>query len=494
MLIINKYLHVFLAKKLLLCYTVAMLNDKKALSENAINLKSQTKDFIYGNLFPVILCLFSLAFFVADLSMIGFGGLILVGSFILIVYDDMTPTIPVLMLLPMTMRDTSILWYNVYPYFIILPVAIALIINFIRFPFRKPRFDNLCWCLLAIIFTFLTGGLFTSSFMDFFKGIGFLLLCGVCAFAMHFVYLNKTKCPPNFDLKKYFCYCFVLATTLACVQLVYARIYVKLFSSKHFIFPGFCWANTAHIANLIIIAIPLLCYLIVRAKKVLPLLICLLFLYACLFNTKSEACFFIAIAFTPLLIFNVIKHAQKKHLQKIYAFVLFSICVVIIVICYYALFQHDSLIKFLDRSVDDSGRHKFYLTGFELFTKNPIFGVGIGYAINNGLEMFSGYFHSVFIQSLATTGLLGLTAYVLLYVYRIKKLTAEDTLLSTYSLISFSMYLVYAMIDNSEFNVVLVYITLFVSIIGLANEKGNDFSLPLTSKLSISKLSNQFCT
>ncbi len=470
-----------------------MLNANRIFSKSCLKLKSQTQDFIYGDLFPVILCLFALAFFIADLSMIGFGGLILVGSFILIVYDDMTPTIPVLMIIPMTMRDTSILWYNVYPYFIILPVAVALIINFIRFPFKKPIFDKLCWCFMAIIISCLTGGFLTSTFMDLFKGIGFLLLAGVCAFSMHFVYLNKTKCPPNFNLKKYLCYCFVLATTLACVQLIYARIYVKFFSPKHFPFPGFCWANTAHIANLIIIAIPLLLYLIVTTKNVIPHLICLLFLYACLFNTKSEACFFIAIAFTPLLIFNLIKHAPKKHLNKIYTFISLCACAVILVVCYYAFFQYKDLIKFLDRSIDDSGRHIIYLCGFELFCKNPIFGSGIGYAINNELELYSGYFHSTFVQTLATTGIVGLISYITLYVYRVKKLILNDTLLGRYSLMSFAMFAIYALIDNAEFNVVLIYITLVITIIGLANEKGNDFSLPLTSKQSISKLSNQFC-
>ena len=470
-----------------------MLDLKNQLNCTLEKLKSKSEGFIYGNLFPVILCLFALAFFIADLSMIGFGGLILIGCFILIIYDDMTPTIPILFIIPMTMRDTSILWYEIYPYFIILPAGIALIINFIRFPFKSPKFDKLCWCFVAIILTSITGGLFTSTFADFYKGIGFLLLSGVLPLVMHFVYDNKTKTPSKINLANYLCYSFVLSTCLACIQLVYALIYNEFIPSTFPLPGGFCWANSNHIANLIIIAIPLLCYLMLRLKNIIPALITLVFLYVCLFFTKSEACFFIALGFTPLIMYNLIKHSPKNNLKLIFSFISICIFAFILVVTFYALFKREDLIKFLNNATSDSGRQKIYLFGLELFIKNPIFGSGIGYAINNELAFYSGYFHSTIVQVLATTGIIGFIPYVFLYIHRIKKINKNRTILGSYALISFIMYSMYAIIDNGDFNVVLIYITLIITIIDIANEKGNDFSLPLTSINSTTKLSNQFC-
>lgn len=470
-----------------------MLTLNHQVTNTLEKLKSYCENFIYGKLFPVILCLFTLAFFFGNLSMVGFGILVLIGSFILIVYDDMTPTLPVLLLLPMTMRDSSILVKEFYPYFLIAPAFIALIINFIRFPFKKPLFDKLSYTLIGITITTITGGLFTSSLADFYMGIGFFLLTGLCAFAVHFVYNNKTKCPKKINLTNYFCYCLILTVNLACVQMVYAKIYVKFLPSSHFPFPSFCWANTAHIANLIIIALPFLCFSLVKSRRIFPILINLLFFYVCLYLTKSEACLFIALGFTPLLVLNVLRHSPQKNVYPISQFVLSCICTAFLIVVYFAIFAPNDLISFLERTLSDSGRNQIYLTGFELFIKNPIFGSGIGYSSNNGLELYGGYFHSTIIQALATTGIIGLIAYAFLYIFRIKKLTLNKTLLGDYALISFVMYTIYACVDNSDCNVILLYITLVITFVGKINEKGNDFSLPLSSKESSAMLSNQFC-
>ncbi len=470
-----------------------MLSIKSRLSLSCEKIKNYCENFIYGKIFPVILSLFALAFFVADLSMIGFGGLVLIGSFILIFYDDMTPTIPVLLMIPMTMRDSSILIKEIYPYFLIAPAFIALIINFIRFPFKRPILDKLSYALIGIAISTITGGLFTSSFSDFYMGIGFFLLTGVCAFAVHVVYLNKTKCPPKINLTNYFCYCFILAINLACTQLVYARIYVQFFPASHFPFASFCWANTAHVANLIIMALPFLCYMLVKSTRILPILINLVFYYVCLYLTKSEACFFIALAFTPILIHSVLRHAPKNTINQILLFIRCAVCAFLLLLAYLIIFKQDYLVAFINKALDDSGRTEIYLCGFELFLKNPIFGSGIGYTSNNQLKLYGGYFHSTIVQALATTGIVGLIAYLFLYAFRIKKLILNNTLLGHYALISLTMYIIYALIDNSDCNVILLYITLVVTIVGIINHMGNDFSLPISSSKSTLMLSNQFC-
>jgi hypothetical protein len=109
-----------------------------------------------------------------------------------------------------------------------------------------------------------------------------------------------------------------------------------------------------------------------------------------------------------------------------------------------------------------------------------IFGTGFGYGSILS-QKHTSYFHSSIIQILSCSGLVGLTSFVLLYVVRIKNLLKNQTIFGSFAFIAFVMFGCYALIDNGEFNMVTIYVTLLIAIASIINTK-RDSELPLERK------------
>jgi O-antigen ligase len=135
---------------------------------------------------------------------------------------------------------------------------------------------------------------------------------------------------------------------------------------------------------------------------------------------------------------------------------------------------------------------KIYKTGLDMFIENPVFGVGVGHAYLEFLNSLGAYFHSTLVQVGATTGIIGIISYGFLYYYRAKKLLDGGSTLGIFSFVGLFLFFLYALIDNGDFNVVLIYATLMITVIGLAKEKGDSLP-PLFLKFNKITFYNQFC-
>ncbi len=457
-----------------------------------LKIRKRTENFFYGNFYPVILSLLSFLLWFANIGMTGFAVLVFIGCFVLIVYDDMTPTIPLLLHLPMTMRNTTVFMNDIFPFLLILPVVFAFFIKFILYPWKKPTLDRLSFAFFGIMATSLTGGLFAPYLHEYSSGVYFFLLTGVCAFAIHFVFSNRIKCPERINLGNYFCTCFIWAINLACAQMIYMWALDTFTGTVYMAIPTSYWASTNHIANLILIATPLLCYLLINGKRVFPYFINIAFYYATLWLTGSDGCISILFALTPFLIYAVVSRIDGKRYESVKLFISFIVALAVIALCYVCLFQAQIIFKFISRALNGNGRMQLFQKGFYMFLENPVFGVGIGHAYIDNLVDFASYFHSTLIQVGATTGIIGLISYGILYYYRAEKLLKNDTTLGFFAFIGLVGFSFYALIDNGDFNVVLIYITLTVTVVGLENEKGAR-RLPLFFKFNKVNFYSQFC-
>ena len=457
----------------------------KSSDAHLSRLKNYIEWFFYGKLYPVILALTAFLFWMADLQLVGFFIVVLFGSFALFFFDDILLTIPALFTIPMTFRDSSVFNYSLTPYILLIPGLIAFIGHLLKFQRSKLKFDSLSFGIMGIMVAMLIGGIGVGFNENYKYGLSFVMIAGVAMLAVHFFYTNRTKLQDKYDSKNYLCFSMVTVGNLACFQLIYALVQVIYLGSTDFQFPYFCWANTNNIGYIILIATPMCCYLILNAKNIIPYVVNVVFYYVCVFVTGSDGSICILLGFAPLLLYSVYLNISRKNYQLLKTLYLIVISGATLIVVYLFLFMPNVVNEFFNRATNDNLRGPLYSYAWELFTSNPIFGVGVGHGIMNTQEIHAGYFHSTFFFSIASTGIVGLIAFVVLYILRIKLITKGNTTLGLFTLMSFSMFALYSLIDVGEFHVVLLYITVIMSVTGVMNKKGNgDEPLPINKQFS----------
>ncbi|MBR3863960.1 MAG: hypothetical protein IKJ19_02445, partial [Clostridia bacterium] len=91
--------------------------------------KIKTENFYYGRIYPVFLALAVFLFWILNLQMVGFALVTIIGSFALIAYNDLLPTIPARLTIPMTIRKSTVFDTSIMPYIILIPAVIAFIVH-----------------------------------------------------------------------------------------------------------------------------------------------------------------------------------------------------------------------------------------------------------------------------------------------------------------------------------------------------------------------------
>ena len=137
--------------------------------------------------------------------------------------------------------------------------------------------------------------------------------------------------------------------------------------------------------------------------------------------------------------------------------------------------------KIINVFKDDNHRSEIYRTALRMFKRNPIFGTGFGCGFVAVLD-YAGYYHSTFFHTLSNLGIVGLIAYVVLYVARLKSLTGKRTTFNFLATVSFIAFAMFSMVDNGEFHFLVIHVTALVSVVEVTNTKDNAEALPLYSK------------
>lgn len=464
--------------------------------DNFINFaRNKTKTFVYSKFLPVLICLVTLLFWVLDWQMVGFGILVAIACFLLLTYDDFLPVIPLLFMIPMCFRDSAIAFQRDFTASIILfaVLFVFFIIHFIKYPLKKLVVDNFFFVTLLVFATLLLTGVFAGKFEHYFDALDIMLISGAMPVVIHFLLTNKINFSTNINHRRYFCVCLLSAISLSCLQLLLACIKIKFyFNEISGSVPGaFCWTNSNNIASLCLLAIPVCLYLMISSKNWWIYLAVLILSYACIYISGSDGVLATILCFTPFLLILFYKHSHvktKKYLGPLYI-ILFSVATLLL--AYIVLFNLENGLAYFKRHSSGTGRVYPYTFALENFLQYPLFGLGLGegkYALDNTMcdiynvskIVYNGFYHSTFMHILACCGIVGIAVYVLYYIKRIKLLGANDTVLGKFALFAFAMFAVYSMIDTNEFNIVLLYMTTMITVIGSLNKKGNgDKPLPL---------------
>lgn len=456
-------------------------------------VREKCSKYVYTFFMPLFASFIVLLFWVANWQLVGLTIMVLLTCFVLVFYDDFLPLVPLMLMLPMCFRNTNTAFSEDLAYCIIMfsLIGLAIVFHLIKYPIKKVKLDGFFYFLIALNIVFLISGIFSNNAQNYFKALDIYLLSGVMPIIIHFFFYNKVKLDNKVNHRWYVCVAFIIAITLSCVQLCHAKFTDFLYGNATWYprIPGFCWANTNHIGNIILLAVPLCCYLMLASKHVWAWIVEILFLYACMFLSGSDGGLATLIIGTPFLMFFVYKNCFRDNFKFIKNIFLALIAIVVVALAVLVLLDLDELLTFITESSSGNGRIWAYEMSIDSFLEHPIFGIGLG---GGRAELdaivhehdYNGFYHSTIFHIMACSGTVGIITYVVYYFVRAKYVLKNNTVLGELVFYAFIMFGVYGTIENSEFNIVLLFMTTLITLVGHINKNGSDDKpLPLFVKI-----------
>ena len=424
---------------------------------------------VYFLLVPFVLALISNLF---SLELLVFTIIVLLAVFILIFNYDTKPIVPFFGAMycatskasrPELSNLSSIFIRKdalIYIVIIASIVVAAFILRAIIYKdYRKYRIKTykLFYGYAALFLGFLLSGLFSSGMS--LKNTGFSLLEFACLSFIYFYFL------PSIDWSKdknkyYFFYAMALLGALVVLEVLYIylttpSIYASGSINKSVIYTG--WGIQNNMGAMIALSLPFVFYLAIEKKKGwLYLLLSLVYYFVIIITLSRNAILVATIGMIVGAFLSIIvPEESKKKITNASIVIGTLICLTILLI----IFKDKVLAAFssmINNFFDPSCRDAIYAYGIKQFLGNPIFGIGF-YDSPEDLTVvinmkMPGRYHDVFIQFLASTGLLGTLAFVF-HLYQVVSLTFKNRSKEKIFLWLGAFYLIaLSVLDNHFFN------------------------------------------
>ena len=229
--------------------------------------------------------------------------------------------------------------------------------------------------------------------------------------------------------------------------------------------------------------------MLLSSKRAWAWLIEIAFLYLAMFLSNSDGALATLGVCTPFLMFFVYKNCYRYNFKFIKNSFFSIIAIAVFTLASIVLLDIIDLSAFIEESSSVSGRVWAYELAIKNFLEYPIFGLGLGggrASLDAIIEThnYNGFYHSTFFHILACCGIIGILTYFAYYFIRIKYVLKNDTVFGQLVFYAFVMFGIYGMIDTGEFNIVLLFMTTLITIVGLINKNGSDDKpLPLFVKI-----------
>ena len=447
---------------------------------------ANTKDFFYGYAFPVIVAFLVFFSYALNLSMVGMAIIVLLVCFLFFFYDELTPFFPLMLTWLFSFSDKSIFSEKIWTLLIIAsPVIPILIIRLFKFK-RKFNVGMLLPALIVVCIGLFSGGLFSWDLNNYASGLSCILTVGPLLIVVYCFFRNYVRPTKEVDLSIYFSFVMTVAGCLVSLEL-----FLHVLPTSNALHHALGWGQTNAGATFIATTIFFSMYLACKTKYGVLALLSFFLQFAGIIASKSDAVFAIVTIFTPIAFFLCFFLSDREmRLRLISLFLLFVLIFSVFIIISTATgFLTPIIIRYLQNLINDSGRLKIYHKAWDLFKRNPAFGVGLGgFYDHDTLNYTTGYikiyyFHSTVMQVLACMGIVGICAYVYYFFSRYKIIMLKRNQFTTLVFIAFTVFTIYGMIDCCEFYATPAMLTAtqliaFVEIIN--TEKGKASALPLS--------------
>ena len=355
-----------------------------------------------------------------------------------------------------TTQDLNYYFQNMVYLIILLLLLIASTIYFVvrQVKQNKKKFKKgfLFWGLIATLICNVFAGLFSSQFnimISFLTLVVCLLLFGIYLLAVNF---------SEGDNKKELCYAF-----LCVCGVVMAEMLISAFQTGNLIEAitnkklrvGIDEINAA--ATLLGVGIPLCFYLAMEEGKKRYLwygLITILYIFI-IMSCSRGALLMTTIVLIAVLIYYIVKCKGKKEVLT-YLFSVIGVCLILFIAFNSKIIELFSW--YLKKGFDDSGRFEIYELCFDLFKKNPVFGVGYvtEYVVVPGTDIL--ITHSTLLQIMTSLGCVGIIAYMIYYYQRYAVLFKAKNAFGICVMFGLLVAELYGLIDTFCLNIFLIMV------------------------------------
>lgn len=443
------------------------------------NFIDRVYDFYFSPCFPFFVGAMTLIFYINQWAIIGLLFFALSASFCFLFFRDVTPVMPLLMMVVMIFNDFSVM-NGILPYICLSPAIITFIARFFIYPSKNIRLNKHFFSLVLVTIALFTGGLFSSE-NDFAQALVSSVTLGPVLIIVYLFFRSYIDPKNNNNFKKYFSLSLLASGIVVAVTVLYYHYHAIIINDDRIAyFYEIGWANLNGLATFLCLAIPSCFYLISCSKKPFIYLPIIIILYLGVILSQSDGVFLLMIFATPVMIFFCIfKRFAEKKISFVVIFILSALLITITYMVIYGVIN----LPFIETS-----RKALFLDAQNWFNESPIFGNGLGHVIYDKSQpgpdkhLRNINFHSTFYQVLATMGIVGFIAYFVYFASRILILTEKKTTFNMFMFIAFLLFECYGMVDTAEFNAIplMTTLTLLIIAVDVANKKA-DKDLPLSA-------------
>lgn len=431
--------------------------------------------FVYSNWYLLALTALVVLFWALRTMVIGFVVLLLILSFLIAVKRDLTPCLPIILSIYCIISKAEFPPYFAYMFIIFVPVFGSLFFHFYYYRVDKPAIGKFGLAYLFVLASMVLGGIAVNDLMtDRLKGFGFACYLGILPFAIYLLTVNYCKELSHKKFVEYLGRSMVALGLIISIQLLiyYIRVYIGIIPKGSEVHLGWGISNGAATVLLATMAVTMYVAVINKSpiKSVMLALFAIAQYLAVILTISRGAILCGAVEFCIMIIASLVKTKYKKTYFAIYA-------LGIAVLAILAYVFRDSLMAFIERAfnngLDGSGRDKIYAEAVRVFKQHPLFGVGFGYIGDNSYlnthPMY--YFHSTLFQTIASLGIFGTVASVIMYYKRVKLAFSKGTAFNVFWIIACIGFEGYAMINTFTF--LAVPGLLIIAIMTAVNERSN---------------------
>ena len=338
-------------------------------------------------------------------------------------------------------------------------VVAAMIFRFVVFPQDRNFFKESKLRLGIVLMTaaFLLNGVFSEHYAI--KDLPFGLLMALSFFIFYIFFFNTLRTDEN--TAGYVAYILVLTSGIIFLQLCKIYIFDGVIKDgsvdKDVIIAG--WGMSNNIGGMLGMFFPACFYLAYRAKKLGWIYYVLAFVFffgVCLTLSRTSA-LVSGVIFVAAAIWLMVARSPVRRFVRIFN-IAAAVCGIVALIVLWDKVR-EFFAVFFERGFSDSGRFFIWQCGIDNFLRAPVFGVGFyepispdwSYNIENWI--FPDMYHNIFIQMLASCGIVGalaLCVHLAQAVFAVKKRPDAESLFCIAILLGM---LGMSMLDNHLFHV-----------------------------------------
>lgn len=335
----------------------------------------------------------------------------------------------------------------------------CLLFRFIAFPQDRNFFkeSKLRLGIVLMVAAFLLNGVLFSGYQI--KDLPFGLLMALSFFAFYIFFFNTLSVDEK--TPHYVAYILVLASGVIFLQLAKIYIFDGVIKDgsvdKNLLVAG--WGMSNNIGGMLGMLFPACFYLALKSRRggwAFYMLAFLFFGGVCLTLSRTSALISGIILLAAAIYLSIVRSPVRKFVR------IFNCVAVVAGVAALAVmwdFIRELLAVYFERGFDDSGRSFIWQSGIENFLRAPLFGVGFyepiapdwSYDIENWI--FPDMYHNVFIQMLASCGILGLLAYCVHFLQVVFAVKRRPTAESLFYIIVLLGIFGMSLLDNHLFHV-----------------------------------------